>query len=379
MGFISYEAGLETISVTPSETREDQPDLWFVFVERSLVVDHLARKVYIQSIRSNDNDWLGLVERKLQFVDAGGISRACKLASSPIIDSAVALAPQSHEYKQKVRGCQDHLRAGSSYELCLTDTSHIRTDIDSWNLYLRLRAINPAPFGAYFHLRPNCSVFMEITKRSSQGVSIISSSPERFLSWSRNGKCQFRPIKGTVKKAPGVNRVRAEELLNCPKERAENLMIVDLIRHDLNGVEGVRNVQVPKLMTVEEYPTVFQLVSVIEGDLDDERSSGVDVLAASLPPGSMTGAPKKRSCELLKEIEKQIPRGLYSGVLGYLDVGGGGDFSVVIRTAFKWDDENGWRVGAGGAVTALSEPEAEWKEMNAKRESLLQTFDVSSR
>lgn len=131
-------------------------------------------------------------------------------------------------------------------------------------------------------------------------------------------------------------------------------------------------------MSIEEYETVYQLVSVIEGDLDPESSAtGIDVLAASLPPGSMTGAPKKRSCELLRDIEgADRSRGLYSGVIGYLDVGGGGDFSVIIRTAFKWDDED-WRIGAGGAVTALSSPEAEWQEMLAKRESILRAIDVA--
>jgi para-aminobenzoate synthetase len=135
-------------------------------------------------------------------------------------------------------------------------------------------------------------------------------------------------------------------------------------------VYSAHNVRVPKLMSVEEYASVFQLVSVIEGDLE---GSGIPVLAASLPPGSMTGAPKKRSCELLKEVESGKARGLYSGVFGYLDVGGGGDFAVVIRSAFKWNDGD-WRIGAGGAVTALSEAEAEWHEMLAKRENVLRAF-----
>lgn len=127
-------------------------------------------------------------------------------------------------------------------------------------------------------------------------------------------------------------------------------------------------------MSIEEYETVFQLVSVIEGDLEPS-ASGMSVLAASLPPGSMTGAPKKRSCELLKDIEGGKPRGLYSGVVGFLDVGGGGDFSVVIRTAFKWDDEGDlWRVGAGGAITALSEAGSEWEEMITKRESVFNSL-----
>jgi len=131
-------------------------------------------------------------------------------------------------------------------------------------------------------------------------------------------------------------------------------------------------------MCVEEYETVFQLVSVIEGDLDSSTATPTAVLAHSLPPGSMTGAPKKRSCELLRSIEgANSPRGLYSGVLGYFDVGGGGDFSVVIRTAFRWRDEGVWRVGAGGAVTALSERKGEWEEMLAKRQSVLDVLLAS--
>ena len=141
------------------------------------------------------------------------------------------------------------------------------------------------------------------------------------------------------------------------------------VYHELTCTSA-HNVEVPKLMSVEEYESVFQLVSVIQGDL---AGSGTAVLAASLPPGSMTGAPKKRSCELLQDLEGGKARGLYSGVFGYLDVGGGGDFSVVIRSAFKWGGED-WRIGAGGAVTALSDANAEWDEMLAKRENVLRAF-----
>ena len=130
-------------------------------------------------------------------------------------------------------------------------------------------------------------------------------------------------------------------------------------------------------MSVEEYSTVFQLVSVIEGDVP-ASTPRTAALAKSLPPGSMTGAPKKRSCQLIRQLEgAESARGLYSGVIGYMDVGGGGDFSVVIRSAFKWAGEEVWRVGAGGAVTALSEPVAEWEEMLTKRQSLLDVLLAS--
>ena len=362
VGFISYEAGLETIDVQPSRTTRAQPDIWFVFVQRSIVVDHVNRVTYLQSARGADDDWLKLMESSLSLGRGG--RNACSIVNSPSKISADVQAvssPRKDEYEAKVLQCQSHLRAGSSYELCLTDTTHIRTDKDAWSLYKRLRTLNPAPFAAYLCMEGS---------DSTPDISIISSSPERFLSWSRDGSCQFRPIKGTLKKTDGVDRAVAEKVLSSSKERAENLMIVDLIRHDLSGVQGVSNVTVPKLMSIEEYETVFQLTSIIEGDAEN----GIAVLAASLPPGSMTGAPKKRSCDLLKSVEREAPRGLYSGVFGYFDVGGGGDFSVMIRSAFKWGDREEWHVGAGGAVTVLSTAEGEWEEMLAKRASVLQAF-----
>ncbi|KAK5105655.1 hypothetical protein LTR62_002511 [Meristemomyces frigidus] len=361
IGYISYEAGLATINVPPAAAGPARPDIWFVMVERSVVIDHVSHTAYVQSIRLGDGIWLSNMETWL--LNHQGANASARVDVEKLTQGRLVSGPQRQQYCTNVKTCQDLLRAGESYELCLTDQTLIKNPIDAWTLYRHLRTSNPAPFGAYFQL---------VDSSGKHGLEVLSSSPERFLSWSRSGQCQFRPIKGTVKKTAGMTRACAEEILSSEKERAENLMIVDLIRHDLNGVEGIQNVHVSKLMQVEEYSTVFQLVSVIQGDLDFSTPSGLSALAASLPPGSMTGAPKKRSCEILKEIEGvDRPRGLYSGVLGYLDVGGGGDFSVVIRTAFRWEDEGFWRVGAGGAVTALSDPVAEWEEMVAKRESLM--------
>jgi len=205
-----------------------------------------------------------------------------------------------------------------------------------------------------------------------------------------------------VKKTPGMTFEKASTILSSAKERAENLMIADLIRHDLHGVVGAGNVTVPQLMHVEESETVYHLVSAIQGQLPRPEPSsdgkmplplktGLDILAASLPPGSMTGAPKKRSCEILKALEEEKPRGIYSGVLGYLSVCGTADFSVVIRTAFRWDDERAsvnpieaeedgvlesdvWRIGAGGAITTLSDDKDEYEEMVAKLDSTVGIF-----
>ena len=270
---------------------------------------------------------------------------------------------------------------------------------------------------------------------------------------------QFRPIKGTVKQIPDdphllpITLEKATAFLSTPKKRAENLMIVDLIRHDLHGVVGSGNVRVEKLMVVEEYATLFQLITVIEEDLltqgtdtiregqenEEEETpiqilkqlsplssvtkstittcsqspgkntkTGIDVLAASLPSGSMTGSPKVRACQILQTLEgdDSAQRGIYSGVFGYLDVGEGGDFSVVICSAYYWDcattpitsstsetsrvekkasskERDGedvkervdeWTISASGAVITLSSEEGEWSEMYAKMENTATIF-----
>ena len=453
MGFISYEACLETIGITQSQarTRESfqRPDLSFIFVERSIVSDHFHQKIHIQTIKPGDQDWVD--KTTLRLKSTRPTTPKSSRPSHLFPDARMSL-PDAASYQAKVRACQSAIRAGESYELCLTNqaTIHIPNRLKPWPLYLRLRSLNPAPFSAYLRLGK---------------LTLLSSSPERFLRWSRPRKpsgpstddtfdsaekaisCQFRPIKGTVKRQPDPNLppitlAEATALLATPKERAENLMIVDLIRHDLYGVVGSGRVSVPKLMVVEEYATLFQLVSVVEGTLtikgsdnddisndnNNEDSSlptedspdhsstknplhstptaktGIDILAASLPPGSMTGAPKLRSCQILRSLETR-PRGIYAGVLGYMDVGGGGDLSVVIRSAVRWDDDNAvsepeadsmtnndvatdrdaekqhvkgdeWTIGAGGAVTSLSTEKGEWEEMIAKLKSTLRLFEA---
>ncbi|MCJ1249899.1 para-aminobenzoate synthase, (PABA) [Trapelia coarctata] len=413
MGYITYEACLETIEIPTKSTGSSRPDICFAYIERSIVIDHMHKRVHVKSLKWDDGVWIGDTFRML--------AASSQLRSTLVGDNhnpqmaahAISIEePSNDAYMAKIGKCQAHIRAGNSYELCLTNQTTIRKrptpSRSSWPLYLRLRSLNPAPFSAYVRLGP---------------LTLLSTSPERFMSWTRpaakpdtNGilssTCQFRPIKGTVKKhqldaqgnARTVSFEEATRLLSTTKERAENLMIVDLIRHDLYGVVGSGNVNVKAVMVVEEYETVYQLVSVIEGTIATNgywrsvvgntlpsqlmhkaaglSKEGIDVLAASLPPGSMTGAPKRRSCELLQEIEEHTPRSIYSGVLGYMSVSGGGDFSVVIRSAFKWDGDgedemDEWKIGAGGAVTELSTEEGEWEEMLTKMSSTMRLFKDS--
>ena len=429
MGYISYEAGLETINVDLHEscTPAGIPDINFAFIHRSIVIDHQKEQIFIQSLLPGDWAWILNVGRTIDDMTSrnelhNGVEPARESSLDAKEEAALTAAladvdiqrPTETAYRSKVLKCQEFLASGDSYELCLTDETEIRIPeanaLNPWSFYKRLRANNSAPFGAFMRL---------------SDVTVAGSSPELFLKWDRDGRCQFRPIKGTVKKGPHMTRELAHEILGSSKERAENLMIVDLIRHDLCGVVGADNSWVSDLMVIEEYETVYQLVSVIEGQLpmrgsDTNGPRGLDALKASLPPGSMTGAPKKRSCEILRDIECR-PRGIYSGVLGYMDVGGSGSFSVVIRTALRNDkrsdqrqphDQNGtnghtesngmptsngtpngisngasnrrglnggarrpvtetWRVGAGGAVTIQSTDEGEFLEMETKASSVL--------
>lgn len=222
VGYISYEAGLETIAVPAPVRGTPKPDIWFTMVERSVVVDHVAGVAYVQSIREDDEKWLQGTETVLRSMSERTASVAEIMERGKIIAE-----PSKETYCAQISACQDLLCAGESYELCLTDQTLVRNDTDPWHLYRRLRRGNPAPFGAYFR-----------ASGSDEGVDFVGSSPERFASCSRGGEVEFRPIKGTVKKSAGTTREKAEEVLSSEKERAENLMIVDLIRHDLSGVDG---------------------------------------------------------------------------------------------------------------------------------------------
>ena len=375
IGFISYEAALKSINIegTASAAR---PDVCFAFVERSIVIDHAENRIWIQSIKADDNGWIAEMQEAIRAAQEQSFTVSEE--SSASLNVRNIFRHEKESYIESVRQCKEEIRAGNSYELCLTTESVFSVSAPisrskfSWLLYRRLRDLNGAPFATYMRFGID---------GNDNAVSIIGSSPERFLNWDRKGHCQFRPIKGTLKKTPDMSLEKAEEFFKSSKERAENLMIVDLVRHDLNEVLQSGEAQVTKLMGVEEYATVYQLVSVVEGDFSSQtdRTTGLDVLATSLPPGSMTGAPKKRSCELLHKIERNRERGIYSGVLGYLDVGGGGDFSVGIRLAFSWDQHrqdghDTWHIGAGGAITAQSDEEAEYAEMLTKLQAVLGIF-----
>lgn len=285
VGYLSYELGLLEVAVKnrSSATRSLQhPDVNLMFVERSIVIDSLTGNVYVQSILPNDEPWIGSTTAALK--DASMSDQRILSIPTPV-DAPVAIIPDKDKYISHIQAAKEFLFSGDSYELCLTARSCIRLPASnsfshstSWERFKSLRSSNPAPYAAYLRLHPS---------------TVMSSSPERFLSYSRAPETlfQYRPIKGTVRKGDDINYEMAERLLaGSIKEVAENLMIVDLIRHDLHSVVG-EDVRVKQFCKVEEYETVYQLVSVVEGNFGSEATPhegddvGWQVLRKSLPPG----------------------------------------------------------------------------------------------
>ncbi|EKX48136.1 hypothetical protein GUITHDRAFT_86169 [Guillardia theta CCMP2712] len=260
------------------------------------------------------------------------------------------------EYMKKIDACHEYIRAGESYELCLTTRLRSRSKINPYKFYGRQRRLNPAPYSAFLRL--------------SEHLSVCSSSPERFLRISRDGWVESKPIKGTRRRGlcPEEDVEIARELQLCEKDRAENLMIVDLVRNDLGRICQTGSVHCPKLMSIESFTTVHQLVSTIRGQLLPQLDA-FDCVRATFPMGSMTGAPKRRSLVLLDELESSA-RGIYSGSIGYFSLNGAADLSVCIRTGVF--NKEGMKLGAGGAITILSKAEEEWEEMLLKTKALVQ-------
>lgn len=362
------------------------PDAGLVLLERAVVVDHGTAQVHLLTLDgapdgAQDAAWqdhvAGVVREleNLQDATASGASGAS--CAVPAADTSLAVTLHGRaDYTARVREIQRLISAGETYEACLTTTLEVtpgksmqeQGTPDTLGLYRRLRADNPAPFGAYLRL---------------PGATVMSTSPERFLSVDAAGRVTSSPIKGTRPvgaDAAHDDRIRAE-LRASEKDRAENLMIVDLVRHDLGRVAAPGTVEVPELFAVESYATVHQLVSTVTADLAAGRD-GLDAVRAAFPPGSMTGAPKERTMRILDELEDG-PRGVYSGAVGYLSLDGAVDLSVVIRTLVAEDGDGagdgagGARLtyGVGGAVVAQSSPDGEYDETVVKAAPVLRLCD----
>ena len=357
VGYLGYELRGELQGQpTPDAST---PDALWIFADRLVAFDHLNQDAWIlcldQGALSEANmEWMrGLAER-LETLALG----------APILREAgaEALEPMAwriplRQYRALIERCQDEILQGETYEACLTNQLVGAGGIDAWNVYRVLRRNNPAPYAAYLKSGP---------------LAVLCASPELFLELAADGTLESKPIKGTIGRGatPEQDARNSRFLLEDEKTRAENLMIVDLLRNDLARVCEVGSVNVPLLFHVESFETVHQLVSTIRGKLRHDKSI-IDALRATFPGGSMTGAPKIRTMRILDALEG-APRGVYAGSLGFLSLDGRAKLNIVIRTIVS--DGQKVSIGSGGAIVAMSDPDAEVDEIVLKARAQYETL-----
>lgn len=366
VGYFGYEAraamGMEhghpVPGYLPAHEAPTPDSLWLPAV-RYLVHEHTRPA---RSWLVGDELWCEAAERLLSAAGERASENTPVNAPGNAPELAELLlfpAPAAEAYMDSVRASQHEIYEGNSYEVCLTAQTVARIRNPSpelfFELYRRQRAHNSAPYAAYLR----CGDF-----------SVLSSSPERFLSVDTHRNAQTKPIKGTVPRGatPEEDEAAAAWLRSDPKTRAENLMIVDLLRNDLSLVSEPHTVRVPVLMGVESYSTVHQLVSTVSSRLR-EGVSAVATARACFPGGSMTGAPKPSTMQIIEGLEGRA-RGVYSGALGFVSADGSANLSIVIRTLVV-HDEGTVTLAAGGAVVADSDPAAEYEEMLTKLRAAL--------
>ena len=325
------------------------PDLELGWYDAVIAVDHCERRAFV--FASGDRaeariEWaLARLDRKTQVAPPDW-----EIEPEPDLSA--------DQYRRAVRRTIDYIEAGDIYQANITQRfqAALPQGVDRLALYDALRRRNPATFAAFIDFG---------------ATALLSSSPERFLK-VEGGAIETRPIKGTRPRGgnPAHDAALGRELLASEKDRAENLMIVDLLRNDLGRVAKLGSVRVPVLIGLESYATVHHLVSVVTADLDDGKTA-VDLLRAAFPGGSVTGAPKIRAMEIIAELEP-TERGPYCGAIGYLSAGGAMDTNIVIRTLLI----DGARISfqVGGGIVADSDPQAEWEESLTKAKALIETL-----
>jgi para-aminobenzoate synthetase len=362
VGYLGYE--LKADCGSPNVHRSDMPDAVMMLANRLVAVDHVRKRTHVVTLCHGDEAeaeiWLDEAEEAVREIIAS--------PPEPVTPLALSEGPGgSHvsfrcgrgreQYLADIERSQAELAAGESYEVCLTDQISTDASPDPFDLYRLLRRRNPSPFAAYLKLGE---------------MAIVSSSPERFLSVDRERRVEARPIKGTTSRSEDLERDEAlrDELTEDEKTYAEHLMIVDLLRNDLGRVCEVGSVGVPELMIVEDYATVHQLISTVSGMLDPNRSAA-ECARACFPGGSMTGAPKERTMEIIDDLEDEA-RGVYSGAIGWFGVDGAMDLSIVIRTIVMRPGRT--TIGAGGAIVMQSDPEDEFDEILLKARAPMATI-----
>jgi len=342
VGYIAYDVGR---FVEPYKVRAFDdlglPEIYFGYYDRYWVLDHRTQTLtMISDGRTGQVNNLPAATRSMSPLPAGKASRDIELLSNFSHPSYIKAIEQAKEY----------IAAGDIYQVNLSQRFCVPLRVPTDLLYLDLRTHTPAPFGAYLQF---------------PGFTVLSNSPERFLHFDPvTRKVQTRPIKGTRPrgKTDAEDKAFAAELLASEKDKAENIMIVDLERNDLGRVCEHGSVVVTEQWTLEEFPTVFHLTSTVEGILARDKGL-VDLLKATFPGGSITGAPKIRAMQIIDELEP-TRRSVYTGCIGYIGTDGSLDLSIAIRTAIQTGNRLYFQ--AGGGIVADSDPEAEYEETLTK-------------
>ncbi|MDV6282743.1 aminodeoxychorismate synthase component I [Rhodococcus jostii] len=364
VGYLGYELKAETGGTAAHKS--PTPDAALVFADRAVVIDHSGERTYALCLSDHQDDpelrrWLDEMEVALhRLAEPDNPPTAVSPIRKP--ESAeLALRHEHDKYLEHIATSLGEIRTGESYEVCLTNMATVDQSIDPLHTFELLRSISPTPYSAYLQFA---------------GLSVLSASPERFLRIGADRVVESKPIKGTRPRGatPAKDAALRQDLLDSEKDRAENLMIVDLTRNDLARVCVPGSVHVPKLFDVETYAAVHQLVSTVRGTLSADASV-VECVRAAFPGGSMTGAPKIRTMEIIDRLESG-PRGVYSGSIGYFSLTGTADLSIVIRTIVATDTEVTF--GIGGAITALSDPEEEFDEAMVKAATMLRALTVTA-
>ncbi len=337
------------------------PDSLLIHSDRFIAVDHADGKSYLVAIDAPEHE-----VRARQWLDETEAAIANLQLSPPIVPHGtrpldVVMAKGERDYRASVEECLHMIREGETYQVCLTNELSCESDLDPLDVYRVMRKINPAPFAAFMRW---------------PGGAVLSASPERFLSSDTQGEIETKPIKGTARRDPDPRRDQElrEGLRQSRKDRAENAMIVDLLRNDLSRCCEPGTVHVSELFGVESYETVHQLVSTVRGTLRPDCTVA-DLVQAAFPGGSMTGAPKLRTLEIIDRLEQRA-RGIYSGALGWLGSDGATDLSIVIRTIVAQDGR--FTIGVGGGVVAASTPQAEYAEMLLKAQASIKALVVAA-
>jgi para-aminobenzoate synthetase len=360
VGYLGYElkaeCGGSAAHASPTA------DAAMIFADRLIAFDHEQDMVYLVCVDDEDNDaradqWIAETAKKL-----GNLPRTPALYRNPDPEPVrLALRHSTAKYLKLIAACKEQIKLGESYEVCLTNMFTSRVEIDPLTTYRTLRSRNPTPYATYL---------------AFPDVAVLSASPERFLTVDPYGVVDSKPIKGTRRRGstPEEDEQLYQDLRSSEKDRSENLMIVDLVRNDLGAVCNFGSVHVSNMFTVETFATVHQLVSSIRGRLR-RGISAVQAVQAAFPAGSMTGAPKKRTMEIIDRLEAG-PRGVYSGAIGFFGLNGSTDLSVVIRTIVATNDSV--TVGVGGAIIDLSDPNEEIEEVLLKSRASIHALAQSS-